>query len=183
MQVRTGKFYAESQQLRISIALVRKGLYPVSLAHLARRRGQDQAAGRNSRSCGHQDGTISWYLVDRVPAHLPDGFGDPVHAVDVRLTELAAMRIKWQPPADLDRPAGDEVPRLTARAETQLFELHQNIRREVVIQDRCPDVVRSSSGLPPQLPRDHAHLRQPGHLVAVVAGHGELAWPAALGRG
>jgi hypothetical protein len=82
--------------------------------------------------------------------------------VDVSLAELAAMRVQRQPPSDLDRAARDEVPCLAARAKAELLQLHQHIRREMVIQDRGPDVVGTRAGLPPQLPRDHAHLRQPG---------------------
>src|SRR5215472_19184318 len=98
-------------------------------------RAEYQAAGRHPGAGGDQHRAVAAHLVDRGAADLADGLGDAVHAVDVRLAQLAAVRVEGQDPTQLDGPAGDEVPGLAARAETQLLQLQQNIRREVVVEN------------------------------------------------
>ncbi len=73
------------------------------------------------------------HRVHRRPPQLPYALGDSVHAVNVGLTELSAVRVDRQPPADLDRTVGDEVFGLTSTAEPQLLQLNQRERREVVV--------------------------------------------------
>ena len=97
-------------------------------------------------------------LVDRRSAELADAFGDAVHAVNVGLTELTAMGVDGQPAADFDRTVGDEVLGLALAAESQLLELDQRERSEVVIEDRGLDIGRLQPGLLPELPADQTHL-------------------------
>src|SRR5262249_22635212 len=120
-------------------------------------RAEDQAAGRHPGARGDQHRAVAAHLVDRGAADLADGLGDAVHAVDVRLAQLAAMRVEGQGPIQLDGPAGDEVPGLAAGAETQLLQLQQNIRREVVVENGGPHVLRADPRLPPQLPGHRTH--------------------------
>jgi hypothetical protein len=103
--------------------------------------------------------------------------------VDIGLAELTAVRVERKPAAEFDRAVGDEVARLTSAAEAQFFQLHEHIRGEVVVQDRGADVLRADAGLAPELARDHAHLRQRAHVVAVIAGHRELVGTRALRGG
>jgi hypothetical protein len=56
---------------------------------------------------------------------MPYGLGYAVHAVDVLLAELAAVRVDGQAAVDLDAAVPDEVLGLAAAAEAQLFELCQ----------------------------------------------------------
>src|SRR4029077_4219414 len=145
-------------------------------------RAEDKAAGRHPGPGGDQDRAVAAHLIDRDAADLANGLGDEVHAVDVRLAQLAAVRIEGQDPVQLDGPAGDELPGLAARAETQLLQLQQNIRREVGVQNGGPHFLRADPRLPPQLTCHHPHLQQP-QLIAVIASHRELAGAAALGGG
>src|SRR5262245_34799814 len=101
---------------------------------------EDQSAGRHAGARGHEDRTVAGYLIDRRASDLPDRFGDPVHAVDVGLAELTAVRVERQPSAHLDRAIGDEMPCLPARTQAKFLELHEYVRREVVVQDRRPDL-------------------------------------------
>ena len=89
------------------------------------------------------------HLVDRRTPQLTHTFGDAVHPVDVRLAELAAVRVDRQPAADLDGTAGDEVLGVALAAETEFLELDQRERREVVVEDGRLDVGRSQPGLWP----------------------------------
>src|SRR5437588_250047 len=91
-------------------------------------RAEDQAAGRHAGAGGDQHVVHAGDLVDRSAADLAHGLGDAVHAVDVRLAELSAVRVERQPAVQLDRAVGDEVPGLAARAEAQLLELDQDER-------------------------------------------------------
>jgi hypothetical protein len=84
-------------------------------------------------------------LVDRRSADLTDGLRDTVHAVDVRLAELAAVRVERYVAADLDVPVLHEVVGLAARAKAELIELYQHERREVVVEDRSADVTRAEA--------------------------------------
>src|SRR5690349_7027477 len=102
--------------------------------------GQDQAAGGDAGARGDQDRAVAGDLVDRGAADLADRFGDAVHAVDVGLAELAAVRVDRQAAAQLDGVAGDEVPGLAAPAEAELLQLDEHVRGEVVVQDGGPDV-------------------------------------------
>src|SRR3954471_11916430 len=96
---------------------------------------EDERARGYAGSGGHQHVLYRWDLVDRCGANLPDAFGDAIHAVDVCLTELTAVRIDRQLAAELDAAVGNEVLRLTALAEPELLELGQHERREVVVDD------------------------------------------------
>ena len=110
-------------------------------------------------------------LVHRGPAQLPHTFGDAVHTVDVGLAELAAVGVDRQPAADLDRSVFDVVLGLTLTAETQLLQLNQGERREVVIEDRSLNIGRLEPGLRPQLATHQTHFRQPVEFGPVVAHH------------
>ena len=66
-------------------------------------RGRHAGAGRHEHVLDAVD------LVDRGAAELTHALGDAVHAVDVRLAELPAVRVEREPAADLDRAVGDEV--------------------------------------------------------------------------
>src|SRR3984885_5232142 len=74
---------------------------------------QNQARSWHTRPRGDEHVLDVWNRVHRGPAQLPDSLGDAVHAVDIGLTELAAVRVDWEPPAHLDRTVGDEVLGLT----------------------------------------------------------------------
>src|SRR5208337_277877 len=74
--------------------------------------GQDQATGGDASARGDQDGAVAGDLVDRRAADLADRLGDAVHAVDVGLAQLTAVRVDRQAAAQLDRAAGDEIPGL-----------------------------------------------------------------------
>src|SRR5207302_7818165 len=132
--------------------------------------GQDQAAGGDAGARGDQDRAVAGNLIDRGAADLADRLGDAVHAVDVGLAELAAVRVDGQAAAQLDRAARDEVPGLAATTEAELLQLDEHIRGEVVVQHGGAHVGRADPGLPPQLPADQAHPRLAGPVVAVVAG-------------
>src|SRR6185437_6198738 len=112
---------------------------------------EDQAAGGDARSGGDQDGAVAGDLVDRGAADLADGFGDAIHAVDVSLAELAAVRVDREAAVDLDRAVGDEVPGLAPAAETEFLQLDEDVRGEVVVEDGGPDVGRGDPGLAPEL--------------------------------
>src|SRR5207248_5915406 len=120
------------------------------------------------------------YLIHRGTAQLSHSLRDPVHPMDVRLTELPAVRVDRQSAPDLDVAVLDEVLRLAATAEPELFQLHEDERREVVVDDRGLDVVRRQPGLRPQLPPDEPHLGKSGDVVAVVARHGFLIFGRTL---
>ena len=113
---------------------------------------KDEGAGGDAGAGGDQDRAVAGDLVDRGAADLADRLGDAVHAVDVGLAELAAVRVERQPAAQLDGAVGDEVPGLAARAEAELLQLHQHVRGEVVVEHGGPHVGRADPGLPPQLP-------------------------------
>src|SRR5260370_33928711 len=76
--------------------------------------GQDEAAGGDAGAGSDQDRAVAGDLVDRGTADLADRLGDAVHAVDVGLAELAAVRVDRQAAAQLDRAAGGEGPCLAA---------------------------------------------------------------------
>src|SRR5580658_3760155 len=84
-------------------------------------RAEDQAAGRHAGAGRDQHRAVATYLVHRGAADLPHALGDAVHAVDVCLAKLAAVRVDREPPAELDHPVGDELPGLPARAEAELL--------------------------------------------------------------
>src|SRR5690242_21960491 len=123
-----------------------------------RSRAQDQAAGGDAGAGGDQDGAVAGDLVDRGAADLADGFGDAVHAVDVGLAELAAVRVDREAAVDLDRAVGDEVPGLAAAAEAEFLQLDEDVRGEVVVEDGGPDVGGGDPGLPLELVVDEGDL-------------------------
>ena len=55
---------------------------------------EDQAAGGDAGAGGYQEGAVAGDLVDGGAAELADRLGDAVHAVDVRLAQLAAVRVE-----------------------------------------------------------------------------------------
>jgi hypothetical protein len=65
--------------------------------------------------------------------------------MDVQLAQLAAVSVDRLSAADFDRTVGDEVLRLTPGAESQLLQLDQGERREMVVEHGGLDV----SGLEP----------------------------------
>src|SRR5215469_1776771 len=146
-------------------------------------RPKNKAARGHARAGRNQHRTVPSHLVHGGAAHLPDRFGDAVHAVQVSLPELAAVRVERKDSAQLDSAARDEVPGLAPAAESKLLELHEYIRGEMVVQYRGANVSWADPRLPPQLAGDDAHLRQASDVAAVVARHRELVWTAALRRG
>src|SRR5262245_19952815 len=73
---------------------------PVTIVALPSSRGmalvraaEDEGARRHTRARGDQHVLDTVDLVHRRAAHLADALGDPVHAMDVRLTELAAVGV------------------------------------------------------------------------------------------
>src|SRR5208337_5355663 len=96
---------------------------------------QDQAGGGYARTRGDEHMLDVGHRVHRSTAQLADAFGDAVHAVDVGLAELTPMRVDRKSPAHLDRALGDEVLGFTLAAESQLLQLNQGERREVVVED------------------------------------------------
>jgi Domain of unknown function (DUF222) len=126
---------------------------------------------QHTRPRGHEHVLDIGHLVDRPTAELTDPLGDAVRAVDIGLAELAAVGVDRQPPADLDRPVGNEVLRLTPAAESQLLQLDQRERREVVIQDCRLDIRGLQARLLPELPTNQGHLRQPAQFRSVIAHH------------
>ena len=86
-------------------------------------------------------------LVDRGAAELLDRLAHVGHADDVGLREVAAVRVHgdgaaW--PADV--ALGDERAALADRAEAVVLELHDDHRREVVVEERDVDVVGRDAG-------------------------------------
>src|SRR5215472_3255550 len=152
---------------------------PVGATLLA---AQHQPTGGHAGSGRDQHVLDAGHLVDRGPAHLAHRLADSVHAVDVRLAQLAAVRVDRQPAADLDVAVRDEVARLPPAAKAQLLQLGQHEWAEMVVEHRGLDVCRSDAGHCPELARDDAHLRQAGDVFAVVAGHDLLVRAGALGN-
>src|SRR6202043_3727533 len=87
----------------------------------AGRLGQDQAAGGDAGAGGDQDGGVAGDLVDGGTADLADRLGDAVHAVDVGLAQLAAVRVDRKAAAQFDRAVGDEIAGRAAGAEAEFF--------------------------------------------------------------
>ena len=110
-------------------------------------------------------------LVVRGATHLADTLGDAVHAVDVGLTEQSAVRVDRQFPAEREPFDRREVLRLAAPTEAELLQLGEDERCEVVVEERGLDIGRFETRVAPELFGDHAHLRQTGDVVAVVARH------------
>ncbi|COW14941.1 Uncharacterised protein [Mycobacterium tuberculosis] len=69
--------------------------------------------------------------------------------MDVGFAELTAVGVDGQPPAHLDRAVGDEVFRFALAAESQLLQLNQGKRREVVVEDCGLDIGRRQPRLRP----------------------------------
>jgi len=109
-------------------------------------------------------------------------FGDAIHAVDVRLVQLTAVRVDRQPATDLDRTVGDEILGLALPAETQLLQLDQRERREVVRQNRGLSIGRLQPRLLLQLQTDQTHFGQT-QLRPVVADDRILVRARPLRRG
>src|SRR5690242_5341971 len=60
------------------------------------RSAEDQARGRHAGTGGDEYVLDAVHLVDRRAPKLAYAFGDSVHSVDVRLTQLTAMRVDRQ---------------------------------------------------------------------------------------
>ena len=131
--------------------------------------------------------TSTWldvgHLVDRGPPDLADALGDPVHPVQVGLTQLAAVGVDGQPAAELDVAVADEVLGLTLATEPELLELVEDVRGEVVVEHGRLDVGRRQARGLPQLAGHRRHLAQSAEVVVVVRGHHLLAGARALGGG
>src|SRR5215467_12234851 len=65
-------------------------------------RAEDKAAGGHACAGRDKHRAVTRNLVDRGAAHLPDGLGDAVHAMQVTLPELAAVRVQRERAAQLD---------------------------------------------------------------------------------
>src|SRR5208283_1008377 len=89
---------------------------------------EDQARSGHARPRGDEYVLDVGHRVHRGAPQLPHTLRDPVHAVDVGLTDLTSVGVDGKPPAHLDRAVGDEVLRLTAAAESQLLQLNQGER-------------------------------------------------------
>src|SRR6185437_2635082 len=76
-----------------------------------------------------------------------------------------------------------EVLGLTPSAESELLELGEHERREMVVDERGLNVVGLESRVAPELFGHHTHLRQTGDVLAVVAGHHLAVEGGALGGG
>ena len=122
-------------------------------------------------------------LVDRVASDLADTFGDAVHAVQIGLTQLTAVRVDGQAATELDVAVADEVLGLTPAAEAELLELIEHIGGEVVVDHGGLDVCRRQSRGLPQLSGDGVHLAQHGEIVVVVRRHHLLTRTRTLGCG
>ena len=70
-----------------------------------------------------------------------------------------------------------------AGAETEFFELGQNQRGEVVVEDRGLDVIGPQARILPKLPGTNAHLEDVRNFFPVIALHHLLIFGASLGRG
>src|SRR5438045_6005953 len=106
---------------------------------------QDEPTRRHARSTSYEHVRDVRDLVHGGAAHLAHSLRDAVHAVQVRLAELTAMCIGGKAPLHLEVAIADEILRLTTSAETELFELRQHERREVVVDDGDRDVVGTQS--------------------------------------
>src|ERR1700757_3733535 len=119
-----------------SVKLASRWAATVRLASRSTEKGlaQDQTRRRDARPRGDQHVLDVGHRVHRGPAQLPHTLCDAVHAVDVGLTELAPVRVDGKPASHLDRTAGNEVLGFTLAAESQLLQLNQGERGEVVVQ-------------------------------------------------
>src|SRR5690348_14036166 len=115
---------------------------------------EDERAGWNARAGGDEHVLDSVDLVHRRAPHLTHSFGDAVHAVDVRLAQLAPVRVDREPAAELDVAVAEELLGLAPPAEAELLELQQHQRREVVVDHRRLDVVGTEPGRVPELAGD-----------------------------
>ena len=123
------------------------------------------------------------HLVDRGSPDLAHTLGDAVHAVQVGLAQLAPVGVDGQPATDLDVAVAHEVLGLALAAEAELLELVEDVRGEVVVEDRGLDVGRGEARGLPELTGHRGHLAQAGQVVVVVRGHHLLAGAGPLGRG
>ena len=103
--------------------------------------------------------------------------------MDVRLAELAPVRVDRQTAAQLDRAVRDEVLGFAAFTESELLYLRQYQRREVVVKDRGLDVGRAQAALLPELPRTERHLGNAGDRRPKERAHHVLILGCALRRG
>src|SRR5256885_15800816 len=109
--------------------------------------GAEQQGARGHAGSGGDEHVLDPVdLVHRRAPHLAHAFGDAVHAVDVRLAELATVRVDREAAAELDVAVAEELLGLAPRAESELFELRQYQRREVVVDNRRLDVVGTEPG-------------------------------------
>src|SRR3990172_11770203 len=92
------------------------------LAHLA----EDHGAGGHADPRGHEHVAVLLGLVRRRAADQPHALDHAVHAVDVGLRELTAVRVGGQAPGQAEVPVLHEVLRLAALRETERLELEQH---------------------------------------------------------
>src|SRR5262249_61374655 len=102
---------------------------------------EDQRAGRHAGAGSHKHVLDPVDLVHRRAAHLADALGDAVHAVDVCLAQLAAVRVDRKPAAELDVAVPEELLGLAARTEPELLELLEHQRREAFVDDPALTIV------------------------------------------
>src|SRR5438270_11122627 len=134
-------------------------------------RAQNERARRNARAGGDEHVLDAVDLVHRRAPHLAHSFGDAVHAVDVRLAELAPVRVDREAAAELDVAVAEELLGLAPGAEPELLELWEHERREVVVDHRRLDVVRTEPGRVPELAGHEPQLGKAGDGVPVLARH------------
>src|SRR5215217_343889 len=98
-------------------------------------------------------------LVVRGAAHLTNSLGYSVHPVDVCLAEQAAIGVDRQLSTERESLNRREVLGLAAPAETELFQLCEYERGEVVVQEGRLDVRGLDTRIAPELFGDHSHFR------------------------
>ena len=92
-------------------------------------------------------------LIDGSPPQLTGGLEDQVQSVDVALADETAVRVARQRPVEGKVAVGDEVLRFADPAEPERFELHEQDRRERVVDHRHVDVVASDAPVVEQAAR------------------------------
>src|SRR6201996_5242603 len=105
------------------------------------RRCQNQPTGRHSGARGDQHVLDIVHLVVRRPADLAHALGDPVHAVDVCLTEQPAVGVDREFATERKPLDGREILGFAPPAETEFLELCEDERREMVIDEGGLDVL------------------------------------------
>src|SRR5215207_9530829 len=121
------------------------------------------ADGEAGGTAGHERDLCALDLVDSIAAELLDGFANVGHTNDVCLGQMAAVGVHGDLAAEASVALGDERSALTDGTEAVVLELHDHEWREVVVEQRHVDVVRSDAG----------HLEHPPGDRS-MAGRGEV---------